>query len=52
MLLTLAVWLCALPLVAIFVLPFFGLKVAAGVALGLLVLALVVCWSICRWPAK
>ena len=48
MALALVVWLCSLPLVAIFVAPFFGLKVAAAVALGLLVVALAVCWEICH----
>ncbi len=52
MALTLVVWLCSLPLVAIFVIPFFGLKVAAGVAVGLLVFALIVCWGICWWPKQ
>ncbi len=52
MALTLVVWLCSLPLVAIFVIPFFGLMVAIGVAAALLVLALIVCWRICWWPKK
>ena len=52
MALSLVVWLCCLPLIAIFVIPFFGLKVAVGVAVGLLVLALIVCWGISWMPEK
>lgn len=52
MALAFAVWLCSLPLVAIIVIPVFGLKAAAGAAIGLLVLALMVCWGICWWPEK
>jgi hypothetical protein len=43
------VWLCALPLVAIFVVPFFGLTVGGGVALALLLLLLLICSSLCGW---
>jgi len=50
--LAVVMWLCSLPLVAILVIPLFGLKVAAGVAVGLLVLALMVCWGICWWSEK
>ncbi|MBI3359690.1 MAG: hypothetical protein HY023_01095 [Chloroflexi bacterium] len=52
MALTLTVWLCSLPLVAIFVAPFFGLQAALGSAVGLLVFALIVCWGICGWPRR
>ncbi len=51
MVLALAVWLCTLPLVGLLVLPFFGLKVAGLIALGLLFVALIACWLICAWPA-
>lgn len=47
MLLALALWLCALPLVAILVIPWFGLAAAALVALALLLLTLILCWGIC-----
>jgi hypothetical protein len=50
MILALAVWLCSLPLVAILVIPFFGLKTAAIVALGSLIVVLIICWGICWWP--
>lgn len=47
----LLVWLCTLPLIALVILPFFGLQVAVAVAAGLLLLALLVCWALCWWPA-
>lgn len=50
MVLALTVWLCTLPLVGLFVLPFFGLRVAGLIALGLLFVALIACWLICAWP--
>jgi hypothetical protein len=50
MLMALLVWLCALPLVGLFILPFFGLKVAGLTALGLLFAVLIACWLICAWP--
>ncbi len=50
MVLALAVWLCTLPLVGLFALPFFGLKVAGLIALGLLFVALTACRLICVWP--
>jgi hypothetical protein len=49
MALTLVLWLCALPLVALLVVPFFGLSVAAVVAVLLLVVMLITCWGICGW---
>lgn len=48
-LLSLMVWLCALPLIGIFVWPFFGGRVALIAAGLLLVLALLACWGICGW---
>ncbi len=47
MLLALALWLCSLPLVALFVIPFLGLNAAAGVAVALFVVALLACWGAC-----
>ncbi len=49
MALALVVWLCSLPLVALVVIPLFGLKVAGAVALALFFVALAVCWGICGW---
>ncbi len=47
----LLVWLCTLPLIGLVILPVFGLQVAAVVAAGLLLLALLACWALCWWPA-
>jgi hypothetical protein len=41
------VWLCSLSLIALFVLPFFGLQVAAAVAVAILLVLLVICWAVC-----
>ena len=49
MALALMLWLCSLPLVALLVIPFFGLKVAAVVALILFLVMMAICWSICGW---
>lgn len=49
MALALAVWLCVLPLIGLFVAPFFGLQVAAVTAAALLVAAIAICWGICSW---
>lgn len=48
--LALLVWLCALPLVGVVILPTFGIQVAVIVAAGLLVLMLLICWALC-WTA-
>jgi len=49
MALTLILWLCSLPLVALFVIPFFGLKVATVVAFILFLVMMAICWAICGW---
>jgi hypothetical protein len=49
MLLALVLWLCSLPLVGLLVIPFFGLPMAGVVALGLLIVALAICWGVCTW---
>lgn len=49
MVLTLAVWLCTLFAIGLFVVPLVGLKIASVAALGLLVVLLAVCWSICAY---
>jgi uncharacterized membrane protein (DUF4010 family) len=49
MALALVLWLCSLPLVGLVVIPFFGLKVAAFVAVVLFFVAMAVCWGICGW---
>ncbi|MFO7540608.1 MAG: hypothetical protein R6X32_21435 [Chloroflexota bacterium] len=47
MVLAVALWLCALPVIAILVIPFFGLKVGGVLALVLFLVLLVMCWSLC-----
>jgi hypothetical protein len=49
MALTIALWLCVLPLVGLLVVPFFGLRVAAVTAVALLIGAMAICWGICSW---
>ena len=49
MALALVVWLCSLPLVALVVIPLFGLKMAGIVALALFFFAMALCWGICGW---
>ena len=49
MALALTLWLCSLPLVAMLVIPFFGLRVAGLGALGLLIGAMLICWGACGW---
>jgi uncharacterized membrane protein (DUF4010 family) len=49
MALALVVWLCTLPLVGLFIVPFFGLKVAAIAAIALFIAAIAICWGICGW---
>ena len=49
MALALVLWLCSLPLVAMLVVPFFGLKVGAIVAVVLFFVAMAVCWGVCGW---
>lgn len=49
MLLAFVLWLCSLPLVALLVIPFFGLKVSAIVAVVLFFAAMAICWGACGW---
>lgn len=49
--LALLVWLCSLPLVALIVVPFFGLKTAGVAALVLFFIAMAMCWGACGWKA-
>jgi hypothetical protein len=41
------VWLCSLPLIALFILPFFGWQTAVALALMMLVVLLMICWALC-----
>ena len=49
MALALVLWLCTLPLVGLLIVPFFGLKVGAMVAVALFIAAMAICWGICGW---
>ena len=49
MALALVLWLCTLPLVGLLIVPFFGLKVGAIVAVALFIAAMAICWGICSW---
>lgn len=51
MALAFVVWLCSLPLVALIVIPLFGLKTAGVVALVLFFVAMAICWGACGWKA-
>lgn len=43
------IWLCALPLLGLLVIPFFGLKIGLVVALTLFIAAMVICWRMFVW---
>lgn len=47
MILPILLWVCALPIIGLVIIPWFGLKTAVAVALILLVLLLLICWSMC-----
>ncbi len=49
MLLAFAVWLCALPLVGLILIPLFGFQVAGLTALMLLFIFAAICWGVCGW---
>ncbi len=49
MALAIVIWMCALPLVGLLILPFFGLKISLLVSAGLLIAILAICWGICSW---
>ena len=49
MALALVLWMCSLPLVAILVVPFLGLKIGAMVAVVLFLVAMAFCWGVCGW---
>ncbi len=51
MALAIVLWVCTLPLVALLVVPFFGLKVGGLVALVLFFVAIAICWGVCGWKA-
>jgi hypothetical protein len=49
MLLSIVIWLCTLPFIALIVAPAWGVKMAGLFSLGVLVTILAVCWSLCGW---
>ncbi|MEK7326795.1 MAG: hypothetical protein AAB217_16245 [Chloroflexota bacterium] len=49
MLLAFAIWLCALPLVGLILIPLFGFQVAGLTALMLLFIFVAICWGGCGW---
>lgn len=53
MTMALLTWVCALPLIGWFVLPWLGWRAALGIGVGLLVALLIVCWLICSaFPSR
>lgn len=48
---SLLLWLCALPVVGILILPALGARVALVVAAVLLVTSMTACFAICAWQA-
>ena len=44
MLLAFVVWLCSLPLIALIIIPFWGLGTMGMIAFALLVILLTICW--------
>lgn len=49
MALALVLWLCSLPLVALLIVPFLGVKVGAVIAIALFFIAMGICWGVCGW---
>jgi hypothetical protein len=49
MALTIAIWLCTLPLVGLLVIPLFGPQVGLVAAIALFIMAVGICWGICGW---
>lgn len=48
-LLAMLIWLCALPLVGLLLVPFFGWSIGVGAGLGLLLILLILCMGLCTW---
>lgn len=49
MALALVLWICSLPLVAILVVPFWGVTAGAIIAVGLFFVSMGICWGVCGW---
>ncbi len=50
MFLALAVWMCVVPLVLLFTIPFFGWEGGLSAAVVTFLLALALCWAVCLYP--
>ena len=50
MLLTLFLWLCALPFVLLLTVPFFGWQLGVLAAAIALFIALIICYALCYFP--
>ncbi|MBI4790361.1 MAG: hypothetical protein HY782_25290 [Chloroflexi bacterium] len=50
MLLTLVLWLCVVPFVVLFTLPFFGWQGGLAAAAITFLIALALCWGVCLFP--
>jgi len=46
----LILWICALPFIALVGIPLFGFQIGAGIAIGLLIAMLLICWGLCIPP--
>lgn len=44
----LPIWLCLLPLISILVVPLFGWHIGLAAAAILFILAMAICWGICK----
>jgi hypothetical protein len=49
MALAIALWMCSLPLMGLFLLPFVGWKISLFAAAALLLGDLIICWGVCSW---
>ena len=49
MALAIVIWMCSLPLVGLFVVPFFGVRAGLIAAVTLFIVAMIICWGICSW---
>ena len=49
MALAITVWMCSLPLIGLFVIPFLGLGAGLAIAAVLFIIIMMICWGICSW---
>ena len=50
MFLSLIIWLCVVPFVLVFTVPFFGWQGGLAAALIAFLIALALCWGVCLFP--